>query len=362
MKKLLALSAVLACGLSLTACGNNDNSSSNNSSNGSSVNNTPTTKSVNVGVGYTGSFADGQFDLTTAMVAFDSTGRIEGARIDVIQVVVTAAETEGVAIASTKGEVGYNEDGTIKTKLELGKDYNMSLGGVNPVAAEVDAQIEDFAKWTVGKTVSEIKTNLVSKDDGHGGQSDYMKDGVLSSCTIVVGDFVAAIESAYALKSTKTYEVAPEFTTGVAVNANLYQPTVLDFDLGGALVVGDKVVAARVDCVAVEFTVAEGVVSLKDGSQYYDATTGAFKSKRTLGDDYGMKTGNGKGYGSADLEWWEQADVIEAACVGKTSAEIAALVKGTGDLASATMNLSTYVGSVAKAATYAPKAHVGPQA
>lgn len=351
MKKLLALSAVLAFGL--TACGNDGTSSSTPA---------PVTKKVNVGVGYTGSWnGSNQFDLTTAMVAFGENGTIEGARIDVIQVKVTANEANnGVEIASTKGDKGLNEDGTIKTKLELGTDYGMVQFGGS--IAEVDAQIEAFTKWTVGKTIAELNDSTQLKD--HGGEMcEYLKDGILtSSCTIVVEDFIDAIESAYALKSTTTYELAPEFTTGVAVNANLYQPTVLDFDLGGALVVDGKVAAAAVDCVAVEFTVSEGTVTLKDGSQYYDATTGAFKSKKTLGDAYGMKKGNGAGYGQADLEWWEQAAVIETACVGKTSAEINAMVKGTGDLATATMNLSTYTGSVAKAATYAPMTQIGPKA
>ena len=360
MKKLLALSAVLAFGL--TACGKDNSSSSNSSSNaGSSA--APVTKKVNVGVGYTGSWnGSNQFDLTTAMVAFDANGKIEGARIDVIQVKVAANEAKnGVTIASTKGDKGLNEDGTIKTKLELGTDYGMVQFGGS--IAEVDAQIEAFTKWTVGKTISELNDSTQLKD--HGGEMcEYLKDGILtSSCTIVVEDFIDAIESAYALKSTTTYDVAPEFTTGVAVNANLYNPTTLDFDLGGALVVDNKVVAASVDCVAVEFAVdAEGVVSLKSGSQYQDATTGAFKSKKTLGDAYGMKKGNGQGYGTADLEWWEQAAVIESACVGKTSAEISAMVKGEGDLATATMNLSTYTGSVAKAATYAPLTQIGPKA
>ena len=364
MKKLLALSAVLAFGL--TACGNDGTSSSTNNSTPAPA---PVTKKVNVGVGYTGSWnGSNQFDVTTAMVAFGEDGTIEGTRIDVIQVKVTAnAENTGVEIASTKGAVGLNEDGTIKTKLELGKDYGM-LVSYGSKFAEVDAQIEAFANWTEGKTIAQLNDSTVLKDH-EGEMCEYLKDGILTSeCTIVGEDFIDAIESAWALKSTTTYDVAPEFTTGVAVNANLYFSTgatvskTLDFDLGGALVVDGKVVAAAVDCVAVEFTVAEGAVTLKDGSQYYDTTTGAFKSKKTLGDAYGMKKGNGAGYGNADLEWWEQAAVIENACIGKTSAEISAMVKGKGDLATATMNLSTYTGSVAKAATYAPMTQIGPKA
>ena len=252
MKKLLALSAVLAFGL--TACGNDGTSSSTNNSTPAP---TPATKKVNVGTGYHVKFDAGQVDFTTAMVAFDTNGKVVGARIDVVQVVVSAGETSGLAIAATHPDTyeneGKNEDGTIKTKLELGEDYAMNDGfEKDPVAnawldknkdgivLEVDEQIESYAKWTVGKTVDEVKAG----------------NDLPSTCSITVGAFAAAVESAYSLKSETTYDV-PEFTTGVAVNVNVYDNETVDFDLGGALVADGKVLAASVDCVALQFTVTE---------------------------------------------------------------------------------------------------------
>ena len=358
MKKLLALSAVLAFGL--TACGKDNSSSSVSSSNaGSSTSSSsvvaPATEKVNVGVGYHVSWNEtNQVDFTAAMVAFDAEGKVAGARIDVVQVLVVANETnDGVVISATHPDTyanaGLNEDGTIKTKLELGSDYAMA-GKVDKngdgVMLEVDAQIETYAKWTVGKTVEEIKAG----------------EGLDSTCTITVSAFAAAVESAYSLKSETTYDVAPDFTTGVAINANLYNPTTLDFDLGGAIVVDNKAVAASVDCVAVEFTVAEGAVSLKEGSHYVNAETGAFLSKKTLGSDYGMAGKVDKNGDGIMLEWFEQAAVIENACVGKTTTEIAALTQATGELATATMNCGTYIAATAKAVKYAPMTQIGPKA
>ena len=61
-------------------------------------------------------------------------------------------------------------------------------------------------------------------------------------------------------------------------------------------------------------------------------------------------------------EWWEQAAIIEAAAIGKTSTEIAALVKNEGDLVGATMTVDSYTAMLAKSATYAEKDVIGPQA
>ena len=62
------------------------------------------------------------------------------------------------------------------------------------------------------------------------------------------------------------------------------------------------------------------------------------------------------------LEWFEQAAVIENACVGKTTTEIAALTQATGELATATMNCGTYIAATAKAVKYAQMTQIGPKA
>ena len=58
-------------------------------------------------------------------------------------------------------------------------------------------------------------------------------------------------------------------------------------------------------------------------------------------------------YGGAAKEWFEQADAFDAACVGKTAAEIAGLQaedgKGVADLQAA--GCTIYVTGFVKAAT-----------
>jgi hypothetical protein len=88
-----------------------------------------------------------------------------------------------------------------------------------------------------------------------------------------------------------------------------------------------KIVAASSDCLEVSFTFNENGASTLD-------TTKAIASKKEQGDNYGMVA-----YGGAAKEWYEQAAAFDAACVGKTTSEIAGLMgedgKGVADLQSA---------------------------
>ena len=97
----LAMSAVVACGLTLASCGGS--------------------KEVTVGIGYSGSFAESygnmQLDLSAAMVSFEADGTIVDARIDVVQVKVGANEAKDGLVLKNTNVV----DGSVTTKLELGK-------------------------------------------------------------------------------------------------------------------------------------------------------------------------------------------------------------------------------------------------
>lgn len=86
-----------------------------------------------------------------------------------------------------------------------------------------------------------------------------------------------------------------------------------------------KIVQCQIDCAdnKVEFT-ADGKAVAKT----------EFKTKYELGAGYNMVS-----YGGAVKEWFEQADAFEALCVGKTAAEVLALVvngdKGTDEVLNA---------------------------
>ena len=75
---------------------------------------------------------------------------------------------------------------------------------------------------------------------------------------------------------------------------------------------------ASSDCVEIDFTFG------LDGKSTFDVSKEVL-SKREQGDSYGMVA-----YANAAKEWYAQADAFDAACVGKTGAEIAGLKADDG--------------------------------
>lgn len=336
-KKALSLLAVVALG-SLAGCGNKNNSTPAESSSTAPV------AKYSVGLGYSDSFdaAKGQLDLTTAFAAFDAEGKVYDVRFDVVQVKVAANEAkDGLTLTNTN----IDEAGSVTTKLELGSAYGMVAWG--GACAEVNAQIESFADWCVGKTVEEVIAGTPGA--GHG---EAINEELTGKVTITVDAFEAALKFAYEHKTEATYEL--EGTAGVAMISGLAynygKPTKeISVDVAGAFVKDNKVEAALIDAIVYPVAIdAEGALSTDTTSKYIK--DGKVVSKKTLGDDYAMRPASPIG-----AEWDEQAAVIEAAAAGKTGAEVKALVAGEGELAGATMTVTSYLNAIAKAADYATR-------
>ncbi len=330
IKNLLVMSSIILCGLPLSSCGSS-------------------TK-ANVGIGHAVTFSGGsnsEIELTAAMVAFDHDGRIVDARID-------AVEVKMEVIDQTIKVKGLTSDGEMKTKLELGKDYGMVDSGMSK--AEIDTQIEAFASWSVGKTIPEIKSYTEEKVS-NGQKTLYLKNNTISNCSVSVGDFIAAMENAYTLKSTSTYSLN-QTKAGVSLITNVKSQEI-SIALCGVIANGEKVAAASMDETVFNLKLKDGEIALDETSPHYDALK-VTKSKKDLHDDYGMADKN-NGYGESTLEWYEQAAVIEAGVVGKTANEILSLQKGKDPIAQATIEVSNYVKGIAKALKYASMQPIGPQ-
>jgi hypothetical protein len=256
----------------------------------------------------------GKIDVTVAAVTVDANGKIVSCELDVSSNTVKFS-LDGKAIANTE----------FKTKYEYGKDYNMvAYGGA---AKEWYEQADSFEALVAGKTLAEVKA-LVA--EGNKGTDEVVNAG----CTIAINEFVGAIENAY---NNATVEVSSSASlkVNVAVDQTL---TDADGDKNGSNKIAinvfaaasdkdGKIVAASSDCLEVSFTFNENGASTLD-------TTKAIASKKEQGDNYGMVA-----YGGATKEWYEQAAAFDAACVGKTTSEIAGLMgedgKGVADLQSA---------------------------
>ncbi len=138
----------------------------------------------NAPVTLTDKSADGvsksQVNAYFAAVSFAADGTITAMSIDSAQV---NTDFTGGALAGV---------GDVKTKNELGADYNMvKYGGA---IAEWNVQAESFCQWAVGKKYDDVikmKTNTEGAPD----EAD-----LTSKVTIGVGEFLAALQDAYANK------------------------------------------------------------------------------------------------------------------------------------------------------------------
>ncbi len=271
----------------------------------------------------------GKVDVTVAAVTVDADGKIVACALD------TASNTVNF---TADGKAVAND--AFKTKYELGNDYNMvAYGGATKEWFE---QADAFEAVVAGKTLAEVKALVAEGGKG--------TDAVITAgCTIAITDFVGAIEKAYnaakdsaataadVLKVTAATEQTCADATADKDGSNKVSTTVF----AAAVNAEGKVVVAASDCVEVTFTFSA------TGASTFDATA-AILSKKEKGNDYGMVA-----YAGAAKEWFEQAAAFDAACVGKTATEIAALQaedgKGVADLQSA--GCTIYVTGFVKAAS-----------
>lgn len=288
---------------------------------------------------------EGQVSENAAAVLLDADGKIVKCALDTAQNKV-AWTSEGKMV----------DAGEFKTKYELGDDYGMVALGMATV--EWDDQVTAFTELVIGKTVDEVKA-LVAGDDGKG-SDEVIKAG----CTIVVSDFVKAIEKAVANAAESEATAEDTLKVGTVSSASysnkdaseeaegLYE---VDTHFVAAVVNADKkVVVSKTDAVQANFT-----FDIK-GKATLDTAT-EIKTKLELGTDYGMaaygqsQDKNGDG---VVKEWNEQAAAFDAACAGKTADEISALAVdgyGTEDLQTAgcTIAVGDMVKAAVKAATVA---------
>lgn len=258
---------------------------------------------------------EGKIAITAAVLTVDVNGKIADCVLDTAEYTVTYT-ADGKAVANTD----------FATKYEKGDAYGMKAYG--NAALEWYEQADAFAAVVCDKTLDEVKALVAEGDKG--------TDEVISAgCTIMVSDFVLAIEKAYNNAVESDVIVANDLKIGMYTEQSLKDATEdapgqnkLETTVFFAAVdADDKVVDAACDCIPVAFTFDEA------GASTFDLTK-AVASKKEQGDAYGMKA-----YGGAALEWYEQAAAFDAACVGKTVAEIAGLVAddnyGSADLKAA---------------------------
>ena len=275
--------------------------------------------------------------ITAAAVLLDKDGKIVKCTIDAME--------NNMGFTS---EGKFVEAGEYRTKYEQGNDYGM----VAYAKAEKEwfEQIDALCALVEGKKFDEVKA-LVASD--YKGTEDVINAG----CTIYISDFVYAIENAVKnaadSKSTAdcTIKIGIVSTQSGAKDASEEAEGVNEVDTTIVATVIDKdkkIVAVSTDALAAKVTFdTKGIT----------ATTAALIStKKDLGTNYNMaaygKDLNGDG---KVLEWFEQAEAFNAACIGKTKNDFASLSNdkgyGSDDLqkAGCTIHIGDMVKALSKA-------------
>ena len=268
--------------------------------------------------------ASGTLDASLAAVLVDADGKIVACQLDAVNM-----KTEFLA----DGKVKPVADKDLKSKVEQGAEYNMVNYGKGQaidggdVTKEWYQQADILETLVIGKTIAEVKALVVN---GYRGNDAVIAAG----CTIGINDLVLAVEKAVA---NATVEVAADAKLSIGVNgqqkvteasaeANASNKLTANIFIAAVDAAG-KVLASSTDCVENTFT-------LKDGKVEIDNKDGL--SKRNKGDGYNMVAyGKGSALGGGDVktEWYAQVDAFDAACVGKTGAEIAGLMATEGEYA-----------------------------
>ena len=311
MKKFIAMLLVAMMALSLVACGEKP---------APTPDPTPSASTYKTGLGMVTSMsgtdaededpAKTQADVTVCEATFDQDGKIVAISFDVVQAKATV-DADGVVTVA--------ED--VKTKLELGDDYNMKKYANPAAVGEWYEQAAALEAYCIGKTAAEVAAMELGPN-AHDHTDTPAVEELKSTCTISVTSFLEALTKAYANAEDENSTYAKAglgmVTSMSGTDAEDEDPAKTQADVTAVALALDaegKIVAISIDVVQAKATVAEGVVTVAED----------VKTKRELGDDYNMKKfANPAAVG----EWYEQAAAFENYCIGKTPAEVLAMELG----------------------------------
>lgn len=284
-----------------------------------------------------------EIDTVVAGVLVDADGKVIACQIDEAQTQPNLAENDG-----------FVDEAALRTKKQKLEDYGMKA--VSAQAGNIEnggewyEQIAAFEEWTIGKTADEIAGAEMTEG---GAVADLS-----SSCTIYSGGFVGVVTDA--IKNATEMGAKADDTLKIALSTDKYYESkageLVQYDTSIAVVTTDaegKITSCITDATQGKCYVKDGKFVVKDGDTYPEE---AIKSKKQLGDDYGMK-GVSAGIGAIENggEWYEQAKAFEDWTIGKTAEEVSAGMNEEGKIAdlasSCTITAYGFVGTVAAAAT-----------
>ena len=356
MKKFISIALVIVLAFSVIAmvgCGNNTDADADAGKD--------TATTLKFGLGVVAKLANakdadgdtngsGEFNTTGVAVLLDADNKIVAIDLDTAQI-KTAWTSEGKIVAT--------ED--FRTKYDKGTDYGMAAygqkhDGSEGKALEWNEQADIFMENAIGKTLEEVKA--------FAGEDMYaIGDIATAGCTMNIAEFLGALEKAVA-NAVESEATADDKLSIAIVSSPSYSNKDASEDAEGLDQIDSTVVATVVDA---EGKVVVAKTDCTQGKMTFDAKGAAtadvaaeIKTKLELGTDYGMAAYGTRHDGTEGevKEWDAQAAAFDAALVGKTAADFAALAGAdtyaTGDLAAAGCTMA--IGDMIKAAEAAVKA------
>ncbi|NLK00731.1 MAG: hypothetical protein GX318_05780 [Clostridia bacterium] len=246
-----------------------------------------------------------QTDSTVVAVMVDGNDKIIKCVIEAVQSKINFDEN---------GEVTTPVDTMFLTKTELGDEYGMRVA--SDIGREWDEQAASLAEYVEGKTLDEIKA--IAVDEG-----SYPTDSDLTATvTMAIGGYLDTLETAVAQAQELGASASDELSIGVTTT--MKNSVSAEDDKPGLAEAYSTYVAITKDA---EDKITSCVVDSSQGKVNFDTSgkitsdiEGRVKSKKELGDDYGMR-------GTSDIgkEWDEQANAFAEYVTGKTPSEVAGI-------------------------------------
>lgn len=244
-----------------------------------------------------------QVDAVGVAVVVDSEGKIVSCVID------TAQNKMGF---TKEGKIVPNE--TFKSKKELKEEYNMKPASA--IGKEWYEQAEALEQYVVGKTAAEVKGIALDED------TKPTDADLAATCSMKIGSYIEGITAA--VDAAKDLGTQPGDKLGFAVVTDMMYSSKDAGEKDGLAQSDSTFAAVTVDAEGKTTAVA---IDCVQGKINFDATgvitsdlTASVKTKKALGDEYGMKPASPIG-----KEWFEQNAALEAYATGKTAEEISGI-------------------------------------
>ena len=282
---------------------------------------------------------DGQLDttITVAAVTLDGQGKIVNCAIDSVEFEAKFSE-KGESLPADK----------IQSKREKGDSYGMKAYGGSK--KEWYEQVDAFIELIKGKTVQDVKALVATDNKGN--------DEVINAgCTIIISDFVKAVEKA--INNASESNVSKDDTLKIGIVSTQTESENATADMDGTNQIDTSVTVVALDKdtkVVAAYSDAMQSGTTFDIKGTNTGAAGEIVTKRDAKDSYGMASYGKDLNGDGEVkEWFEQAKAFDDTLAGKNASEISKLVtdKGYGDEALQTAGCTIAVSDMVKAAVKA---------